>query len=120
MRKRIAECTAESTRLSNLKGLRPHGSGLMRHKLADAVPLPEPKTLGDLARVFEILIDTDQRLARSQADIIAEECEAMRQMLNDAQLAWWSTIFDGWLAEMRTDGHQVQMPIVEQVIEGET
>ena len=83
----------------------------------DAVPAAGTEALGDLVtQVFEILIDTDQRLARSQADIIAEECEAPFG-LNDAQLGWWSTIFDGWLAEVRTDGHQVQMPIVEQVIE---
>ena len=118
MRKRIAECTAGINALVESQGLAAPWLGLNAPQALDAVPAAGTEALGDLAtQVFEILIDTDQRLARSQADIIAEECEAIASGLNDVQLAWWSTIFDGWLAEMRTDGHQVQMPIVEQVIE---
>lgn len=115
--KRVEECTAGVNDLVRVQAVAAPWLGLSVPQPLDEVPAQATAALGDLApAVFEALLVGDERWWLSQARSVADRAESMATDLAEVDLAWWSTVVDGWLRAATVEGLQVQMPLIEQVI----
>lgn len=115
--KRVGECTAGINDLVRVQTIAAPWLGVSAPKPLKDIPAQITAAFGDLApAVFETLLATDERWWLSKAPYVAEQAESIGADLGEVDVAWWSSVVDGWFKAAQGEGLKVQMPRLEQMI----